>query len=556
MALGHEILIRLARAVGAIHLARQRRFLKACDNPQAIQHELLFSILRRQQTTAFGQDHGFGSIHTLEDYRRQVPVAPYERLTPYIDRLARGETSALLADDKLLMFALTSGTTAARKRIPLTSRYLAAYKRAWAMWGVRAYRDHRERKMPFRPIVQMVGDPEESRTEAGIPCGNASGFTATVQSALARWMYTVPASTGKLRDSAARYYLAMRLSIGRPCALFCAANPSTLIALGRTIDTHTDALLRDLHDGTVTGFEYPAEMLAPLSRRLKPNPRRARELRKIAERNGRLTPQDIWPPETILLGAWTGGSMTPYLRQLPDYWGHAPLRDLGLIASEGRFTLPFENDTAAGVLDIHSHYFEFIEEQDIDSAKPTVLEAHELREGPNYFLIPTTMAGLYRYHLSDLVRVRGWIGRTPKVEFVGKGNRFSSLTGEKLSEHQVIRAVTGAMAETGYHVGTYTLAPTWDDRQPFYTLYLEPPTATDPATFSAAVERRLREENTEYDAKRDSRRLGPVRLHPLPPGAWTRWTTQRLKETGGSPEQFKHPCLVNDLTFNPTERGT
>ena len=58
------------------------------------------------------------------------------------------------------LFALTSGTTAARKFIPITDRYLADLKRAWTMWGVRAYRDHRPRYLPLRPIVQMVGDPD------------------------------------------------------------------------------------------------------------------------------------------------------------------------------------------------------------------------------------------------------------------------------------------------------------------------------------------------------------------------------------------------------------
>ncbi|MGL6075397.1 MAG: GH3 auxin-responsive promoter family protein [Fimbriiglobus sp.] len=552
MSLTHEILIRIARAASMIHLRRQRQFLEDCDNPQAIQQELLFQILRRQALTGFGQDHGFGSIRTVEDYRRQVPVAPYERLQPYIARLMKGESSALIADDELLMFALTSGTTSARKHIPLTRRYLADYKRAWAMWGVRAYRDHRPRKMPFRPIVQMMGDPEEYRTDAGIPCGNASGFAASVQSRMARWMYTVPAGTGKLKDSAARYYLAMRLSIGRPCALFCAANPSTLMALGRTIETHADTLLRDLHDGTVTGpYPYTPELLASQRRRLRANPRRATELREIAKREGRLLPKHIWPPETILIGCWTGGSMTPYLRQLPEYWGDAPIRDLGLVASEGRFTLPFANDTPAGVLDIRSHYFEFIPESEIDNPQPTVLEAHELVENVNYFIIPTTSAGLYRYHISDLVRVRGYVGRTPMVEFVGKGNRFSNMTGEKISEYQVVQALSQASRVSNVDLGTCTLAPIWNEVEPHYALLTET-NLSDPLGFLTALDHALQKENDEYQAKRDSKRLGPIRLHLLPAGSWERWIQNRLEKTGGSPEQYKHPILTNDQNFAAT----
>ena len=162
MSLLRHLLVRAARvAVLPIH-ARVRRFLRSCEQPERVQTDLLFGILRRQTATAFGRDHGFDSIRTVADYRRQVPVAPYERLAPYIERVKAGETDALLADDTVRLFALTSGTTAARKFIPITDRYLADYKRAWSMWGVRAYRDHRPRDLALRPIIQMGGDRTSS----------------------------------------------------------------------------------------------------------------------------------------------------------------------------------------------------------------------------------------------------------------------------------------------------------------------------------------------------------------------------------------------------------
>ena len=58
------------------------------------------------------------------------------------------------------MFALTSGTTAARKYIPVTTQYLADYRRGWNIWGLKVFRDHPQVKL--RPIVQMSGDWEEA----------------------------------------------------------------------------------------------------------------------------------------------------------------------------------------------------------------------------------------------------------------------------------------------------------------------------------------------------------------------------------------------------------
>ncbi len=559
MALTRFLLTRLARLATLPIRRRLAAFERDCLNPEQVQAELLRGILRRQAATAFGRDHHFQQVRTIADYRKHVPVAPYEYVEPYIERVKKGEIDALIADDKVLLFALTSGTTAARKLIPITARYLADYKRGWNMWGMRAYRDHRGRKLFLRAIVQMVGDPEEYLTEAGTPCGNLSGFTAVVQKRMIRWLYAVPAVSGKVKDARSRYYLALRCALPRSCALFLSANPSTLVMLGRTLDSEKERLIKDIHDGTLNAeLDIPDFVRTAVAGRMKARPERARELSAIADKAGRLFPQDVWPPETILIGTWTGGSMGPYLRQLPKYYGHPPVRDLGLLASEGRMTIPFANDTPAGVLDIRSHYYEFIPESEVESPSPNVLGAHELVDGQSYFLVPTTQSGLYRYQISDLVRVRGFLGRTPMVEFLGKGHRFANLTGEKLSEHQVTQAVERATRSSNHAINSYSLAPVWDDAQPHYGLFIETPDAADAAglqRFLTDLDRALGELNIEYAAKRESERLGPVRAFALPSGFWTAWDRERLTKTGGSPEQFKHPCLIGDVGFRETVAG-
>lgn len=553
MSLTRFLLTRLGRlAAWPIH-RRIAAFQRDCLDPARVQADLLRAILARQADTAFGRDHHFAAVRTLADYRRNVPVAPYEYVEPYVQRVMQGETDALIAGDRVVMFALTSGTTAARKLIPVTTRYLADYRRGWNMWGARAYRDHRGRRLFLRAIVQMVGDPEEYRTPAGIPVGNLSGFTAQVQKWFIQWLYAVPAISGKVKDARSRYYLALRLALPRSCSMFLSANPSTLLMLGRILDQEKESLIRDVRDGTLSAdLDLPAAVREYVAPKLKARPERAAELDGIASAAGRLYPRDVWPPTNTLIGCWTGGSMGPYLRQLPKYYGDPVVRDLGLLASEGRMTIPFANDTPAGVLDIWSHYFEFVPEGEAESSSPTVLGAHELEDGKSYFIVPTTASGLYRYQISDLVRVRGFLGKTPLVEFLGKGHRFANLTGEKLSEHQVTQATETAGTRTGVHVGGYSLAPVWDDERPYYGLFVEEPDAADePALrrYLAEYDRCLGELNIEYAAKRDGARLGPVRAVVLPAGFWAGWDRDRLAATGGSPEQYKHPCLIGDLGF-------
>ena len=541
------LLTRLGRlAAYPIH-RRIAAFGRACDDPEPVQRALLARILARQSVTAFGRDHGFAGVKAVADYRKAVPIAPYEALAPYIEREANGERGALIAPpDRVRLFALTSGTTAARKLIPVTDTYLADYRRGWNMWGARAYRDHRGRRLFLRALVQMVGDPDEYRTPAGIPCGNLTGFTAIHQKWFVRKLYAVPPECGKIPDATARYHVALRFALPRDCALFLAANPSTLIALGRALDARKESLLKDVHDGTLDAtLDLPAAIRTVLEARLRPNPERARELSAVADRLGRLYPMDVWAPERSLIGTWTGGSMGPYLRQVPTYFGHPVVRDLGLVASEGRMTIPFANDTPAGVLDITSHFYEFVPEAEAESATPTTLLAHELEDGRSYFLVPTTASGLYRYQLSDLVRVRGFLGRTPLVEFLGKGRRFANLTGEKLSEPQVLQA----MAATGAGLTGYVLAPVWDERAPYYGLFVEEGEVAELIGLAAALDRELGERNVEYASKRASGRLGPVRGRVVPAGFFAKFDRDRLATTGGSPEQYKRPCLVGELGF-------
>jgi hypothetical protein len=247
-------------------------------------------------------------------------------------------------------------------------------------------------------------------------------------------------------------------------------------------------------------FNVPREVRDALRPKLRRHPERARELEEIVKRTGTLYPKDYWPKE-CLLGNWTGGSVGTYLRHYPRYYGECPVRDVGLIASEGRMTIPVQDRTPAGILDVTTHYFEFIPEAEGDSPKPTVLAAHEVEEGKRYYILLTTGFGLYRYHIHDLVRVAGFHNGTPLIEFLSKGAHFANITGEKLSEYHVTGAMGQVLRELDLTLTAYTLAPCWDDEQPYYGLFVERGDVADGDVGRRLAERldaRLREGNVEY----------------------------------------------------------
>lgn len=543
--------------LGQVALREGRRwkaeFLAAAKKPRETQARLLEEIVTLQRETRFGRDHHFGAIRTLADFRREVPILRYEDHEPYVADVRRGQFDALLNVDRVLMFAMTSGTTATRKTIPVTPRYLADYRRGFTVWGVGLFDEHPD--MIGRPILQLASDWDEFRTEADIPCGSVSGLTAQMQKPVVRWLYCFPKEAAKVKDAFAKNYLALRTALTRPrLALIASANPSTLIKLAQFGDENKEALIRDIRDGGLSlKLELPPELREALLPRMpKKNPKRARELEEIVRRAGHLHPRDCFP-DLRALGHWTGGSVGLYVRHLPKYYGDKPVvRDLGLIASEGRFSIPLENDTPAGVLDVTSHFFEFIPEGEIDSPNPIVLAAHEVEEGKTYYILPTTAHGLYRYNIFDVVRIAGFQAQTPLIEFLNKGSLFANLTGEKLSEFQVNAAMRRAQAERNLLINAFALAPCFDLSLPKYGLFVERGdlgSLEEGNALAADVDRYLRELNPEYDAKRASERLGPIEPALLAPGAWAKWDRDRLAKTGGTAEQYKRPCLIADPAF-------
>jgi hypothetical protein len=528
----------------------RRRFHDLARRPDRVQRRHLLTQLARERDTSFGRDHHFAEIRTVSDFRRNVPITRYEYYEPYIERVKQGHTQAMFHDQRVLMFAMSSGTTNARKFIPVTQRFLDDYRRGWTIWGLHMFEDHKS--LWFKTMLQLASDPDEFRTPAGIPCGSISGLTVQMQRYVIRKTYCLPPESAKIKDVATKYYLAWRLGLVRDVGLWVSANPSTMVNLARFGDEHKDRLVRDIYEGAIDpAFPVPQEVWQAESARLAANPARARELERIVSRTGRLRPKDAWP-NLGLIGNWTGGSVSAYMRHYEEYFGNPAVRDVGLIASEGRMTIPIADRTPGGILEITSGFFEFIPIEEIDAQQPTVLESHELIDGRDYYILLTTSSGLYRYNIFDVVRCLGWHEKTPVLAFLNKGTSFSNLTGEKLSEHQVVQAVEAALCELDLRLTAFTLAPCWSDEIPYYGLFVE---AADfalpdqPNELAQALERHLRSRNSEYQEKRDSKRLAPVRVCLLPAGTWERWDRERLARTGGTAEQYKHPCLIGDLEF-------
>jgi len=272
----------------------------------------------------------------------------------------------------------------------------------------------------------------------------------------------------------------------------------------------------------------PAAAMRELRERLRADPVRADELARLHADEPEVRIADIWPALRLVV-TWTcasaGVAVDSVRKELAK---HTRIMELGYISSEFRGTITIGRRQGSGLPTFDTHFFEFVERGQWDAGMPDFLTLDRVRRGRDYYLIVTTPSGLYRYFINDVVRVTGFLHATPLLKFAQKGKGVTSITGEKLYEAQVLQAVRETMARMGRAARFVIMLADEDARR--YRLYVEPDPgpALDVDDLAAATDRRLAQLNVEYQAKRESERLGPIEA---------RWLAA---ETG---EAYKRHCV-------------
>lgn len=520
-------------------------FDDATWKPREAQETKLLELVRRNAGTVFGEEHGFGGIRSISDYQKQVPPSDYDALSPYVERTLKAEPNVLTADQPM-MFATTSGTTGSAKYIPVTPSYLHEYSHGIHVHLYRIFTDYRD-ILEGTMLVPSSNDVE-GHSESGLPFGAISGYLTRTQPKPIRRFYALPYELAKVKQVESKYYLTLRHAMPSDVRAIMMPNPSSLMLLADKMSLYAEELIADIRAGTVDARYMPEGTPKRLGQ-VAADPRRADELASILRTTGTLSPIEVWPNLRILC-CWKGGTMPLYLGKLPQAYGDVPIRDLGYMASEGRGSTPLVNSGAAGVLNVTSHFFEFLPEEQRDSPNPEFLTAEELESNREYYIYFTTSAGLYRYDINDLVRVVDFYRNTPVIQFVRKGQGMTSITGEKLTESQVTGALLDVVGENGYEIEHFTACVEWGE-PPRYAFYVE---AGDGMTtdrlraFAGAMDRAISTRNIEYEAKRESQRLGPPVLRRVAPGTYQLLRQRRVAE--GAPEaQVKIPQLSPNMQF-------
>lgn len=519
--------VTVKRLISSFLQARRRKgfdaFRERARDVGMAQEALLLRLVARNGDTALGRRLGVPAVRSLDDLRR-LPIIDYDAITPERDAALAGQPDQLVRG-RPGFFGMTSGTSGRAKYIPIDDAYRREFQSTVQHFLYGIVRDH-PRALDHKALY-MVAPAVLETTPGGEPAGAITGHNLRRLPALLRSFYAVPADAFEVADPAHHFYTVARFALATELSIAFAVTAAPLAHLGATMEKHAEALLRDIHDGTLARGDMSAELHRALTKKLRPDPKRARLLTARAAGPNRPIPKHFFP-NLALIACWHHAAAGNHLPALRDVWGDVPMRHAIYSATEGWMNIPLSDARPSGVLACDAVVLEFM-----DAAGRTRF-AHELCEPGRYEVLITSGAGLWRYRIHDEVEVTGFFeqlspstprptGRAPEFCFVQKTGNVLSIAHDMTTEAQVRVAVAAALP--GVQRWVFGLAPQGDR----YRVVVAGPLAEDRA---AALDKALADANMGYSDFRGDGSIQPLELVSRTTADFDAWEASRRTATG------------------------
>jgi hypothetical protein len=284
--------------------------------------------------------------------------------------------------------------------------------------------------------------------------------------------------------------------------------------------------------------------------------------KRILEISGKSNLKEVWPNLELFMHG--GVSFDPYRAHFKQLIPDPEMHYVETYnASEGFFGIQDEVNSNELLLMLdYGIFYEFIPMQDFDGVhSKTVIDISEVKPGVNYALVISTNGGLWRYIVGDTVRFTSI--EPYRFQITGRTTSFINVFGEELIVDNAEKAIGFACSKTGAVIKDYTVAPKFMNsietgaHEWFVEFSVEP---DDLDRFRTLLDEKLRELNSDYDAKRYHNFVleAPI-IHVMKNGSFDSW----LKSKGKLGGQNKILRLSNNrefvdqfLSFLSTEKTT
>lgn len=523
----------------------QSEYQKAGLQLRQVQESVLLKIINQNKNTTFLQERISSPVKSIEDFQNAFPLSDYEAFAESIEKQDQEQRWGHITP-KPLFYTQTSGSTNKPKLIPILEETLKSYQKTQSLWLYHAYK-----KAPAfieGKFLAFSGQKTEKVLSSGLEVG---ATTAHIYASLPKWLrsiYVVPYEVYALEDAILKYLTITRLILSHPDITFIAtANPSTLLKIEELANEYATDLVSDLETGGFFAMQkLPQDVQDKIRDRLTENEDRAAHLRQVLAKQGSLYLKDLFPAAR-LVGTWQGGSCRlAYEKARKHFLSDVVFQEVGYVASEGRMGVPMSFGTGE-LPSLFDYFFEFQEVDSDGDALEKVLTLDQIQNGKEYLIIITTPAGLYRYRMHDIVEVSGRHQGIPLIRFKRKGSGITNITGEKLYENQFLEAVSNLNEEYGLKLEMMLIAHEENSR---YIAFCETTlTADEIRNLETDLDLALRKSNIEYEAKRDSQRLGPCRIQKMKKGFLRHFSHQEIQLKNIRESQWKLKALCTFSYF-------
>lgn len=463
------------------------------NKPVETQQAVFKSLIKNAKETEFGKDHHFGSIKTVEDFQKKVPVRDYEELKHYIEKIKKGEEN-ILWKGKPLYFAKTSGTTSGAKYIPLTKESMPTHVNAARNAILHYINETGNADFVDGKMIFLQGSPILTEKH-GIKFGRLSGIVA----------HFVP-----------KYLQKNRM-------------PSWETNCIDDWETKVNAIVDETikkNMSVISGIPSWVQMY----------------FERLREKSGGKKIGEIFKNFNLFI--YGGVNYEPYRAKFEQMIGRKVDSIELFPASEGFFAYQDSQKEKGMLLLLNSGiFYEFIKSDEFFEPNPRSYTVGEVEIGVNYALIVSTNAGLWRYNIGDTVQFTTLFPHRLIVS--GRIKHYISAFGEHVIANEVENAMKEATAGTKIVINEFTVAPQINPSSglPYHEWFVE--FENEPENlevFAEAIDDSMRKQNIYYDDLITGNVLRKVVVTKVSKNGFQEY----MKSQGKLGGQNKIPRLSND----------
>ncbi|PIA31423.1 hypothetical protein AQUCO_04900016v1 [Aquilegia coerulea] len=557
-------------------------------NADQFQQQILNEIVTQNADTEYLA--GFLDGHSdKEMFKKKVPIVNYDDIKPYIERIANGDPSSIISNQPISELLTSSGTSGGQpKMMPTTAEDL---DRKTFLYNL------------LVPVMNKYVDGLDQgkgmyllfiKPEINTPSGLTARpvLTSYYKSSNFRKrpfnkfnIYTSPDDTILCSDGKQSMYcqllcgLIQRDEVLRVGAVFASA----FLRAIKFLEDHWKELCSNIRLGIVSDWITDSNCRRAVMDILRhPNSQLANLIEsECIENSWEGIIKRLWP-RTKYVEVIVTGSMAQYIPMLEFYSGGLPLVSTMYASSECYFGINLKplskpSDVSYTLLP-NMAYFEFLpveknhgevnqsvqcngNSDNFSKDEEEPVDLANVKVGQYYELVVTTLTGLYRYRVGDILMVTGFYNNAPQFRFIHRRNVVLSIDTDKTNEDDLLNAITQAkshLESLGCILTEYTSSPDTSSIPGHYVLFWELKMigSGDISDLNTAVMEeccKTVEESLDYVYRRcrsKDKSIGPLEIRVVKHGTFDALMDFCVSQ-GSSVNQYKTPrCIKCDETMN------